>query len=993
VQAPERIPPYRLEGLLGSGATSRVYRAVHEETGEVIALKVLDTTGDDARVRAYFAREVELLRDLDHPGIVGFRATGQHDGGPWLAMELIGGAALEDRLDSGPIPWPEAVTLFRDLAGILAYLHDRGFTHRDLKPANLIIGERGQVRLIDLGIAATIAPDALVSFAGLGAGTPRTMSPEQVLGQPATAASDIYSAGICLFEALTGESPYLETTQAALLAAHVQRSPRPLSDLLDAPAALTAIITVCLAKQASSRYDSALDLAADLSAVLVDERVLSSATHAGRKLGLRSEGELYGRTNETRVITRWLERGRTRREPTALIVRGPAGSGRSAIVRWAARTARRLGYALDGEAAAAATQRLRLRDQADAELVPAPGEHLLAAVAEDWEAPADVEVTVIDLAPLGPGAIARWARDAVDLDRLARRDRDLLVRETAGLPGRIEPLLFRWRELARRGEAPPPGQLGALLEATDDERSRIERRLGALEAGRRLLLELAAVLDPCALPARELAEVTGAETEDLTGLLAGYLRAGLSVALDGDRLIFRDRVLPGVIRRVIDPVMHGDLNTAAIELLEPLETGEALRRRAELVTASGDVTAAEPIAWRAGRRLYTEGRTLEAAELIVTWVDRGERPLSKDEVDLTGDCARTLRGAGQQERIAPLLAATSARAPAELVARLESERAGSLFTSGDYDEARPIYLSNALRAQRAGDANLRLRSLVMLATIAQLTGRPDRAMRIYRRLEQLADAVEPFLLVTWLRRRGGLALKVGRDDESKECLERAWSVARAHGLDDELMLAQETAMGHLTRGDRAAAWTLLEEGLQGARARGRSDMLAWLQHVVALHHLQAGDVDRGEQAVRSSSHWAHKTGLYSLLADNHELMARITSHRGHLDAARRAIRLARRYDSGNDNIEAQLRLHEVDHALREGDQERAQTRLEAADQLDRALDPETRVVRDTIALLVASYDGADDVEARFDRLRPRLAVSWSAFRSDEIAGRLARGRR
>ncbi|MBX3228642.1 MAG: protein kinase [Labilithrix sp.] len=211
-RAPESPPvlsqagPYRIEREVGSGAAGTVFRAVDERDGQVVALKYVTDPG----WRARFAREIETLSRLVHPGIVRYVSHGETRQGLYLAMEWLDGEDLARAMDRGPIPWPAVRLLGLRLTAALAHAHAMGAVHRDIGPRNIFLpgGRLEQAKLLDFGLVRVHDTlDRTASQAVLG--TPHYMAPEQVK-DPRTvdARSDIFSLGVVFYEALAGRRPF-----------------------------------------------------------------------------------------------------------------------------------------------------------------------------------------------------------------------------------------------------------------------------------------------------------------------------------------------------------------------------------------------------------------------------------------------------------------------------------------------------------------------------------------------------------------------------------------------------------------------------------------------------------------------------------------------------------------------------------------------------------------------------------------------------------------
>ena len=265
-----RFPPgtvlserYRVVAKLGHGGMGEIYRADDLVLGEPVALKFLHQ--GVAASKELLLNELKLARSISHPNVCRLFDVGEVDGRLFLSMEYVDGedlAALLQRI--GRVPADRAMILARQLFSGLAAAHAKGVLHCDLKPANVMIDGRGQVRITDFGIARL---EAAVEDSSIGlAGTPAYMAPEQLLGQKATAKSDVYSLGLVLYEMATGVHPFADSSRQRMVEAHLKRHPLPPSTLApDLDPALERFIQLCLEKEPRDRPASALAVAAGLS--------------------------------------------------------------------------------------------------------------------------------------------------------------------------------------------------------------------------------------------------------------------------------------------------------------------------------------------------------------------------------------------------------------------------------------------------------------------------------------------------------------------------------------------------------------------------------------------------------------------------------------------------------------------------------------------------------------------------------------------------------
>lgn len=254
---------YRVVAKLGHGGMGEIYRADDLVLGEPVALKFLHQSV--AASKEMLLNELKLARQVSHPNVCRLFDVGEAGGRLFLSMEYVDGedlAALLQRI--GRLPADRAMMLARQLFSGLAAAHAKGVLHCDLKPANIMIDGRGNARITDFGIARLEAP--IEDSGVLAAGTPAYMAPEQLVGQTATAKSDVYSLGLVLFEMTTGVHPFADRSRQRMIEAHLKRHPPPPSTLApDIDPTLERIIQQSLEKEPRDRPGSALAVAAALS--------------------------------------------------------------------------------------------------------------------------------------------------------------------------------------------------------------------------------------------------------------------------------------------------------------------------------------------------------------------------------------------------------------------------------------------------------------------------------------------------------------------------------------------------------------------------------------------------------------------------------------------------------------------------------------------------------------------------------------------------------
>ena len=254
---------YEILGPLGFGATSRVDKARDKIIGRTVAIKTLVHSFGAAPQQKQFLREAQIVGQLSHPAIVNLFDVGVEETGiAYLVMEYVNGRTLQQVLAESPIPWPRACTWAADLATALGRAHHAGIIHGDVKPANIMITEEGEVKLSDFGIARFATQ---VSGSGRIMGTPAYLAPEQIMGEPHSTRSDLFSLGIVLYQMLTGVPAFDGTSVAAVCAQILTTDPVPPSRRNRAlPSGLDHIVMRCLAKKPEDRYPSGDALAASL---------------------------------------------------------------------------------------------------------------------------------------------------------------------------------------------------------------------------------------------------------------------------------------------------------------------------------------------------------------------------------------------------------------------------------------------------------------------------------------------------------------------------------------------------------------------------------------------------------------------------------------------------------------------------------------------------------------------------------------------------------
>jgi len=313
----ETLSHYRVTAALGAGGMGEVYRATDTNLGRDVAIKVLPPeVAQDPERLGRFRREAHLLASLNHPHIAAIYGLEEADGKPFLALELVEGEDLKDRLARGAVPVQEALEIAEQIAEALEEAHGKGIVHRDLKPANVKLTADGKVKVLDFGLAKAwsgegsdgSSPPAALSqsptmantgtVAGVILGTAAYMSPEQARGKPVDKRADVWAFGVLLWEMLTGHALFAGDTVTDVIAAVVTREPDMGALPRTTPLAVRRLIARCLRKDPRTRLP-------DIGAARLELQDIQAGTAGEAEAPSGATDEATRAAEKRRLRERW----------------------------------------------------------------------------------------------------------------------------------------------------------------------------------------------------------------------------------------------------------------------------------------------------------------------------------------------------------------------------------------------------------------------------------------------------------------------------------------------------------------------------------------------------------------------------------------------------------------------------------------------------------------------------------------------------------------
>ena len=288
--APKDLPSvsgYRVERLLGRGATGEVYLALQESLSRKVALKILSKRLEaDAAFVERFQAEARAAAALGHPNIVTVHDVGEDQGRHYISMEFMVHGCLESRVSElGPVPWREVLGILSDAAAGLMFAEQRGIVHRDIKPANLMLTEHGVTKIADLGLASQVEQEEVQGERGKVFGTPHFLAPELIRGEAPDARTDLFSLGATAYRLLTGQTPFQgEQAREILKAVLTEEPPTPSEVMAGIPQPVSQLVMRLLEKDPQDRTATAAELKTAVDALKAGEPAAVAEGKSGRGL-------------------------------------------------------------------------------------------------------------------------------------------------------------------------------------------------------------------------------------------------------------------------------------------------------------------------------------------------------------------------------------------------------------------------------------------------------------------------------------------------------------------------------------------------------------------------------------------------------------------------------------------------------------------------------------------------------------------------------------
>ncbi|MBK6514605.1 MAG: serine/threonine protein kinase [Polyangiaceae bacterium] len=281
VKTGDTIERYRIEDPIGEGGMGRVFRAHDERLDRRVALKVLHEGTEEKESRARLVREARAVAKLDHPNIVAVYDVGEHDGAPYVVMELVEGRSLRSLIGDAGVAPKQRVNILIEVARALAVAHDAGIVHRDIKPENVLVRPDGRVKVVDFGIARrtrnaadpsapTDASFSTLTAEGVKVGTPMYMAPEQIKGSALDGRADQFAWGVVSYELFVGKPPWSGDAMGVIASVLTEEPAAPPAEA-KMPYSLAGVVRRALAKRPEDRFASMRELLQSLDGALEAE--------------------------------------------------------------------------------------------------------------------------------------------------------------------------------------------------------------------------------------------------------------------------------------------------------------------------------------------------------------------------------------------------------------------------------------------------------------------------------------------------------------------------------------------------------------------------------------------------------------------------------------------------------------------------------------------------------------------------------------------------
>jgi serine/threonine-protein kinase len=261
-----RVGEYKIVEKVGQGGMGSVYKAVHSKLDQTVAIKVLSSEfSDNPSMRKRFINEARIQAKFSHPNVVNVLNFFEIENNAYLVMEFIEGDTLEKVLQrKGTLQIEEALNISYSVLNALMFMHSKGVVHRDIKPANIMFTRSNVVKVADFGIAKSVDEKTKHTKTGM-LGSVMYLTPEQILGQQTSAATDIYSFGITLYKMLTGRTPFRSKSEFEIMKSHLEEDPVPPNEYNDyISKSLSKVILKSISKDPQKRYSSASEFSQKL---------------------------------------------------------------------------------------------------------------------------------------------------------------------------------------------------------------------------------------------------------------------------------------------------------------------------------------------------------------------------------------------------------------------------------------------------------------------------------------------------------------------------------------------------------------------------------------------------------------------------------------------------------------------------------------------------------------------------------------------------------